>query len=280
MKIYQLKRKLTIFALALIPSGMSCGQEIKVEEVQDTTEIRYGAHIEGAWINFDVFSPDATQVNLLLYATANATLPDQIVPMKKDGNDWRVRIRGRGVAAGLLYMYQAQGPLDLEPDAEYGQMFNPNYPLSDPYAYDTQDVTYSTVFAFTPFVKGTVSCYAGGGKSIVYDHSKDAQPDHVKIAPQNLIIYELHVQDYTARIAALDPSRRGTYLGLATSGLKTPQGSSAGIDHLVELGVNAVELMPVIRSCSDVHPIDGQCDAIGYHLLGIGRRTEFDGYLQ
>jgi pullulanase/glycogen debranching enzyme len=280
MNIYELKRELTIFALALIASGTLCGQEIKVEDVQDTTETRYGAHFEGAWINFDVFSPDATQVNLLLYATANATLPDQIVPMKKDGNDWRVRIRGRGVAVGLLYMYQAKGPLDVKPDAEYGQMFNPNYPLSDPYAYDTQDVTYSTVFAFTPVVKATVSCYAGGGKSIVYDHSKDALPDHAKIAPQDLIIYELHVQDYTARIAALDPSRRGTYLGLATSGLKTPQGSSAGIDHLVELGVNAVELMPVIRSCSDVHPIDGQCDAIGYHLLGIGRRTEFDGYLQ
>ena len=46
---------------------------------------------------------------------------------------------------------------------------------------------------------------------------------------------------------SLSPEARGTYLGLAQSGLKTPGGLTAGIDHLVELGINAVELMPVMQ---------------------------------
>lgn len=57
----------------------------------------------------------------------------------------------------------------------------------------------------------------------------------------------MHVQDYTARLQSLDPKLRGTYLGLTQSGLTTPGGLAAGIDHLVELGVNAVQLMPVME---------------------------------
>jgi len=48
-------------------------------------------------------------------------------------------------------------------------------------------------------------------------------------------------------LEALAPQLRGTYLGLARSGLTTPGGLAAGIDHLVELGVTAVELMPVME---------------------------------
>jgi isoamylase len=265
MNIRQWKRLITVFAIGMVACGTLHGQEINVEEVEDTTDSRYGAHIDpDGRVTFNVFSPDATQVNLLLYSTANATKPAQVVPMRKNGSDWRVRIRGRGIGVGLLYMYQAEGPLDVKPDAEYGQMFNPIFPLSDPYAYDTQDVAYSTVFASTPLVRGTVPVYAGGGKSIVYDHSRDVQPDHVEIPPQDLIIYELHVQDYTARIGALDSSLRGTYLGLARPGLKTPQGSAAGIDHLIELGINAVELMPIMEYDEDTGNAPDRLNHFGY----------------
>ena len=79
------------------------------------------------------------------------------------------------------------------------------------------------MFAATPFVDITAPIYAGGGKSIVYDHAADV-PGHVRIEPEDLIVYELHVQDYTARLDALEPGLRGTYLGLAQSGLTTPGG--------------------------------------------------------
>jgi pullulanase/glycogen debranching enzyme len=96
------------------------GQEIKVEEVQDTTETRYGAYTDaGGWINFVVFSPDADQVSLLLYNTPNATKAEQVVPMKKHGNDWRVRFRGIGIGVGLLYMYEAEGAYHCQGEDRY-----------------------------------------------------------------------------------------------------------------------------------------------------------------
>ena len=82
--------------------------------------------------------------------------------------------------------------------------------------------------------------------------------------PQDLIVYELHVQDYTARLQGLSSAKRGTYLGLAQSGLKTPGGLSAGLDHLVELGVNAVELMPVMEYDEETGNLSGRYNHWGY----------------
>jgi glycogen operon protein len=106
--------------------------------------------------------------------------------------------------------------------------------------------------------------YAGGGKSIVYDHTRDGTPQHIEINREDLIIYELHVQDYTARLPGLEPAKRGTYMGLAERGLKTPGGLSAGLDHLVELGVNAVELMPVMEYDESTGNAEGRLNHWGY----------------
>ena len=143
-------------------------------------------------------------------------------------------------------MYRASGAGTAAPNAPFGTVLDGNIVFGDPYAYRTQEVRYSTVFASPPFVDASQPVYAGGGKSVVYDHAADPAPSHVEINPEDLIVYELHVQDYTAQIADLAPASRGTYVGLAQGGLKTPGGLAAGIDHLVELGVTAVELMPVM----------------------------------
>ena len=50
-------------------------------------------------------------------------------------------------------------------------MFNEHYPLGDPYAYKTQDVSNSKLFTGTPFVDVSAPIYAGGGKSIVWSRS-------------------------------------------------------------------------------------------------------------
>ena len=161
-------------------------------------------------------------------------------------------------------MYRAQGPQDVSPDDRFGRMFNEHYALGDPYAYRTQNVAFSEVFESTPFTDIKVPIYAGGGKSLVYDHAADPFPGHVRIEPEDLIVYELHVQDYTARLEALEPGLRGTYLGLAQSGLTTPGGLAAGIDHLVELGVTAVELMPVMEYDEETGNVAGRLNHWGY----------------
>lgn len=217
-------------------------------------ETRYGAHMDSTdWAHFVVYAPLATEMNLLLFDKAEDRTPSQIVPMnkvtdkEKQRQNWSVKIKGEKVKPGLFYMFQADGPNDVDLENQFGPMFNPNAYLSDPYAYKTQNVRYSSVFASTPYTNADTSIYAGGGKSILHNHETDPVPGHVSIPYEDLIVYELHVQDYTARVQGLDKKIRGTYLGLAKSGLKTPGGMTAGIDHLVELGINAVELMPVME---------------------------------
>ena len=58
------------------------------------------------------------------------------------------------------------------------------------------------------------------------------------------VIYECHVKGMTARHPAVPPEHRGTFLGFA---------SEQVIDHLLELGVTAVELMPVQQAASGAH---------------------------
>ncbi|WP_428262617.1 alpha-amylase family glycosyl hydrolase [Haliangium sp.] len=239
--------------------------EIGELEVGDSADARYGAHIgEGGWVHFGVYAPAATAVHLLLFDAPQALIPGQVVPMFAHGTDWRVRVRGPGVEHGLLYMYRADGANELSEDDQHGPTFNPHYLVSDPYAYNTQNVAFSTVFSSTPFADVEAPLYAGGGKSVVYDHGRDPTPDHVLVAREDLIVYELHVQDYTARLQSLDPTLRGTYLGLAETGLTTPGGLSAGIDHLVELGINAVELMPVMEYDEETGNAPGRYNHWGY----------------
>ncbi|HET7852895.1 MAG TPA: alpha-amylase family glycosyl hydrolase [Candidatus Methylomirabilis sp.] len=217
-------------------------------ERASTGETRYGAHGDAdGWVHFVLYSPGASQVSLLLFKRPDATTPSEVIPMERHGTDWRIKIRGRGIGPGLLYLYQARGPREVSVSDQFGLLFNEHYYLSDPYSYFTQNVRYSAFFSSTPHTDVDAPIYAGGGKSVVYDHARDPAPGHVRVNPEDLIVYELHVQDYTARLEQLAPGLRGTYLGLAQGGLTTPGGLTAGIDHLVELGVTAVELMPVME---------------------------------
>jgi len=251
-------------------------------ETGASTETRYGAHIDSEGrIHFVVYALDATEVNLLLFDKQDAKIPARNIPMQKNGVDWKVKVRGQNIGAGLYYMYQAKGPNEVSNDNQYGLMFNENYHLNDPYACKTQNVKYSTFFSSAPYVQADSPIYAGGGKSIVYDHSKDINPSHVSINREDLIIYELHVQDYTARITRLDKSKRGTYLGLAQSGLKTPGGLTAGIDHIVELGVTAVELMPLMEYDEETANMEARYNHWGYMTTNFfapeARYASFEG---
>ena len=228
-------------------------------------EARYGAHVGAdGWVDFVVHAPAATAVDLLLYDDPRARTPQRRGAMTPAGDDWKARVRGSRHGPALFYMYQASGPREVSPERPFGALFNPAYVLNDPYAYRTENVNYDAFFATVPFTDMTTPVYAGGGKSVVYDHSGDGFPGHVRIAPEDLIVYELHVQDYTATLEGLPAARRGTYLGLARGGLKTPGGLAAGIDHLVELGVNAVELMPVMEYDEQSGNQSGRLNHWGY----------------
>src|SRR6266850_4485803 len=202
---------LVLLLLGIALPGIATAQEIK-NATSDNPE--YGARIDrDGWIHFGLYSPAASAVNLLLFNAPDAKSPSRVIPMERNGDDWRIKIRGAEAKPGLFYMYQAKGPRELSLARQYGAMFNEEYPLSDPYSFQTEGVSYSRVFAATPFADNTASVYAGSGKSIIYDHSRDPFPGHVTVKPEDLIIYELHIQDYTARLDGLPKEQRGTFVG-------------------------------------------------------------------
>src|SRR3954454_21852449 len=223
-----------------------------------SADSRLGAHVTPDGLAFGLYAPDATRVDLLLFDQPDATTPRQAVPMRRDGDIWRIGIRGEAARTGLHYLYQVAGPRTVSPADRYGDLFNDQQRLGDPYACLTQNVRFAQLFAATPFIDIATPIYAGGGKSIVYDHTADAPAGHVAIAAQDLVLYELHVQDYTSLLDGLPASERGTYLGLTRPGLTNPAGRKAGINHLVELGVNAVELMPVMEYDEDTGTAAGR----------------------
>src|SRR4051812_20268547 len=248
-------------AVGLAPVSAQAWEDVASDASDDS---RLGAHPEGGWIHFGVYAPDAQQVDLLLFDDPAAAAPRQTVPLRQAGDVWRIRIQGAEARPGLHYLYEARGPRAVSAADRYGDLFNEHYPLGDPYGYRTQDVRFSQIFKSTPFVDIAAPVYAGGGKSIVYDHAQDPPADHVEIAPQDLILYELHVKDFTGRLDGLPARERGTYLGLTRGGLTTPGGLKAGLDHLVELGVNAVELMPVMEYDEQTGNAPGRLNHWGY----------------
>jgi len=190
-----------ILALALIAAGNGCAA---AQESASSQEARYGAHFgAGNWLDFVVYAPEATAVDLLLYDDPRSREASRRVPMQRSGDDWKVKVRGAGIGHGLFYMYRASGPREASPERPRGALFNPAYVLNDPYAYRTGNVNYEAFFSGLPFTDMTTTIYAGGGKSAVYDHSRDRFPGHVRVAPEDLIVYELHVQDYTATLEGL-----------------------------------------------------------------------------
>src|SRR4051794_16634377 len=71
-------------------------------------DLRLGAHVDGDALQFGLFAPDAEQVDLLLFDDPAATVPRQIVPLRKVGDAWRIKIQGTEARSGLLYLYQAR----------------------------------------------------------------------------------------------------------------------------------------------------------------------------
>jgi glycogen operon protein len=237
-----------------------------LETAPPPATVEYGAHLKpDGWVDFGLRAPSADMVDLLIYDTADAKTPATSVPMTRNGTgDWGIRVHGPGVGAGTFYMYRLTGHGTAAANAPFGTVMNGNFVLNDPYAYRTGEVGYSKFYLSPPFVDTQQPIYAGGGKSVVYDHGADPAPSHVMVRPEDLIVYELHVQDYTARLDGLPPALRGTYLGLTQGGLKTPGGLTAGIDHLAELGVTAVELMPVMQYDKETTSAPGRVNHWGY----------------
>ena len=223
-----------------------------------------GPTFDGDGVNFAVFSANAHLVELCLFsADGRKELARMLFP-DRDGDIWSMYVGG--MKPGQLYGFRVHGPYD----PEAGHRFNPHKLLMDPYAraYDGRlrwsdalmgyrigsargDLSYDTrdsAFAVPKSVVGSPNFIWG----------KDAAP---RRPWSETVIYEAHVKGMTARHPGVEPQYRGTYLGL---------GAPAVIDHLVKLGVTAVELMPVQAFFDDRFLIQrGLSNYWGYSTSGF-----------
>lgn len=121
---------------------------------------------------------------------------------------------------------------------------------------DLENKLYMFKVTISGSVRETVDPYARGlcanGKRSVVVNLKNTDPDGwegdskpLLQHPTDAIIYEIHIRDFTISPAS-GVNRKGKYTGFAEAGTRNPEGYMTGIDHLKELGVTHVQLLPVM----------------------------------
>lgn len=198
-------------------------------------------------VNFTIYSHGATSCELLLYHRKKEK-PYASIPFPENykiGFVYSMIVFGLDVG-DFEYAYRLDGPYD----PQKGLLFNRNNPILDPYA---KAVTGQTQW-------GVKNNYEHGYRARVvknnFDWGKERQP---LIPMEDLVIYELHVRGFT-RHPSSNVKHPGTFAGVMEK-----------IPYLKELGINAVELMPVFEfdEMRDYRVVNGRevMDYWGYNSV-------------
>jgi glycogen operon protein len=224
-----------------------------------------GATWDGTGVNFALFSERATKVELCLFEGRGRPVETQRIPLpEKTDQVWHGYFPD--IKPGQLYGYRVHGP--YEP--RVGNRFNANKVLLDPYAraigrdlawddslhgYDFSSSERDVSFcprdnaAFAPLGMVVETAFTWG----------DDKPP--RIPWHQTVIYELHVKGFTKLMPGVPERIRGTYSAL---------GTDAAIKHLLDLGVTAVELMPVHHHMDDRFLVQkGKVNYWGYNTLAF-----------
>jgi glycogen operon protein len=226
------------------------------------THYPLGATVTPEGVNFALYSRQATRVFLLLFETADDEPTDIIELQHRDKFVWHAHVTG--AKPGQLYGYKVGG----EYRPEWGLRFNDAKLLLDPYA---KAVTGK--FRNTDNLLLAYDLQPGAGERMpdprdnsaivpkaividdVFDWHSAASPD---LELEQLVIYEVHVKGFTAHPSS-GVKHPGTYLGFIEK-----------IPHLVRLGVNAVELLPVHEFYIDDFLMQqGLTNYWGYNSIGF-----------
>jgi glycogen operon protein len=219
-----------------------------------------GAHWDGTGTNFALWSAGAQAVDLCLFDDDGVESRHRL--QETTHQVWHGRLPGIG--PGQSYGFRVHGGYD--PGA--GLRYNPSKLLLDPYAraVDGELTLNPALFGYpgdavesgTPDQRDSAP-YVPRGVVIhnEFPWGSDRRPG---TSWSDTVIYELHVKGATMRHPDIPPALRGTYAGLA---------HPAFVEHLLALGVTAVELMPVHHFVSEPHLLRrGLTNYWGYNTLG------------
>ena len=224
-----------------------------------------GATWDGEGVNFALFSESATAVELCLFThQADAVEAHKILLRERTDQVWHCYLPD--VRPGQYYGYRVDGPYD----PSNGHRFNPAKLLIDPYAKAiTGAISWSNaLFAYKiggpkEDLELDPDNSAGGvPKCVVIDPAFTWEDDQPLRVPWNrTIIYECHVKGMSRLHPDVPDQLRGTYLGLC---------SEPVLQYLLDLGITAVELLPVHQSVVDRHlAARGLSNYWGYNSIGF-----------
>jgi isoamylase len=208
-----------------------------------------GATLFSDGVNFSVYSREASAVELLLFEREDDAHPTRVIPIDPASNRtyhyWHVFVAG--LRPGQIYGYRVHGPWD----PANGMRFDPTKVLLDPYG---RSVIVPKNYSRDAIRTGQENTAAAMKSVVVNLHRYDWEGDvPLKRPYSRTIIYEMHVRGFTRHSSSgLADPLRGTYAGLIEK-----------IPHLQELGITAVELLPVFQfDAQDAPP--GKVNYWGY----------------
>jgi isoamylase len=233
--------------------------ESHVPELRPGRGYPLGATFDGYGTNFALFSEVAKAVDLCLFDDDGN---ERVVRLQEvDAFSWHAYLPN--VGPGQRYGYRVHGPYD----PARGIRCNPRKLLLDPYARAIEGgIDWSPAcYGYDMNVPDAVDVQDSAPhvfRSIVHNPYFDWQNDRPPDRPLNeSVIYEVHVKGFTQRHPEIPEELRGTYAGFA---------HPAVIEHLVSLGVTAVELMPVHQFVHDHRLLErGLRNYWGYNTIGF-----------
>ncbi|MGC2492170.1 glycogen debranching protein [Candidatus Binatus sp.] len=195
--------------------------------------------------NFSLYSRHATGVTLLLYTARDLVNPVLRVSLNylnhKSGRIWHCRLKADEVANASYYAYSVEGPSSALGEVHF---FDPDKVLLDPYARSlffpadfrrSASIGRGSNAGRTPVgtLPVNIPAFDWGGESNPFDWGGESNSRHTS----DTIIYEMHVRGFTNRDnSGVSADKRGTFAGVVEK-----------IPYLKELGVTALELMPVFQ---------------------------------
>jgi glycogen operon protein len=224
-----------------------------------------GATWDGRGVNFALYCENGEKVELCLFDSADDKSESIRIPLPEQTDMiWHVYLPE--VRPGQLYGYRVYGP--YEP--QHGHRFNPNKVLLDPYAKAIGRLP-NWSDAMSGYIIGDEKAdlsfspsnnAADAALGMVIDEAftwGDDRPPNTPI--HRTVIYEMHVKGFTKLHPNIAEDERGTYSGL---------GSQPALDYLRDLGVTAVELLPIHVHSNDRYLVERNLvNYWGYNTMGF-----------